>query len=294
MARHIKDKAQDVKCECASIPSQTIREFWKALASVIDGSLEKAASALSLVRNQEDPQAKMNSTTSPPETFDISDTNLIIRSSDLVDFRVHKSVLAMASAFFKDLLSLPQPSDSEVFDGLHVIQVSESSELLNSLISILYPIDIAMPNSYEKVLYLLAACQKYEMVSVQSFIRTEVSRGTSPVPRGVEAFRAYAIASAKGLIPEMENAARQTLEHPMTFEILGEGLQLFEGWALCDLVRFRRRCGDNLVTCLDSFLKVQPPGPSSFWVGCPKMPLWPFTGQHQQVKSSQWLLNSSH
>jgi hypothetical protein len=43
MARHIKDKAQDVKCECASIPSQTIREFWKALASVIDGSLEKVS-----------------------------------------------------------------------------------------------------------------------------------------------------------------------------------------------------------------------------------------------------------
>ena len=63
----------------------------------------------------------------------------------------------MASAFFKDLLSLPQPSDSEVFDGLHVIQVSESSELLNSLISILYPIDIAMPNSYEKVSYFLAS-----------------------------------------------------------------------------------------------------------------------------------------
>ena len=121
------------------------------------------------------------------------------------------------------------------------------------------------------------------MVSVQSFIRTEVSRGTSPVPRGVEAFRAYAIASAKGLIPEMENAARQTLEHPMTFEILGEGLQLFEGWALCDLVQFRRRCGDNLVTCLDSFLKVQPPGPSSFWVGCPEHVHYdPYTGQHQQ------------
>ncbi|KAH9989351.1 hypothetical protein BJV77DRAFT_688624 [Russula vinacea] len=34
--------------------------------------------------------------------FDVSDTNLIIRSSDLVDFRVHKSVLAIASPFFKD------------------------------------------------------------------------------------------------------------------------------------------------------------------------------------------------
>jgi hypothetical protein len=111
------------------------------------------------VRDQEDPQAQINSTTSPPETFDISDTNLIIRSSDLVDFRVHKPVLAMASPFFKDLLSLPQPSDSEIVDGLPVVQLPEGSELLNSLISILYPIDMVIPNSYEKVLYLLESQQ---------------------------------------------------------------------------------------------------------------------------------------
>jgi hypothetical protein len=123
-------------------------------------------------------------------------------------------------------------------------------------------------NSYYKVLYLLAACQKYEMAPVQSFIRVEVSRGEFPAPNGVEAFAAYAIASAKELIPEMEIAARLTLGHPMTFEILGEGLRLFEGWALRELVNFRKRCRDNLVACLDTFLEVQPSGPSSIWVGC--------------------------
>jgi hypothetical protein len=61
----------------------------------------------------------------------------------------------MASPFFKDLLSLPQPSDGEVVDGLPVVQLPEDSELLNSLISMLYPIDMAMPSSYEKVSYLL-------------------------------------------------------------------------------------------------------------------------------------------
>jgi hypothetical protein len=48
------------------------------------------------------------------------------------------------------------------------------------------------------------------MASVQSLIRAEVSRGSFPGPKGAEAFRAYAIASAKGLIPEIENAACQT------------------------------------------------------------------------------------
>jgi hypothetical protein len=50
------------------------------------------------------------------------------------------------------------------------------------------------------------------------------------VPVGPQAFHAYAIVSNHRLIPEMENAARLTLDFPMTFEYLGEQLELFEGW----------------------------------------------------------------
>jgi hypothetical protein len=112
------------------------------------------------VREREDPQAQINPTTSPLELFHVPDANLIIRSSDFVDFRVHKPLLAMASPVFKDLQSLPQPSDSEFVDGLHVVQLSEDSELLNSLLTVLYPVPTVMPNSYEKVLYLLATRQR--------------------------------------------------------------------------------------------------------------------------------------
>jgi hypothetical protein len=105
------------------------------------------------------------------------------------------------------------------------------------------------------------------MSSVQSSIRAGVDRGEYPASKGDEAFTAYAIASAKGLIPEMENAARQTLNHPMSFKVLGEGLRMFEGWVLRDLVNFRRHCRDKVVECLDLFLDVK--GPSRIWVGCP-------------------------
>lgn len=92
LMRHTKDNANEQGCECASILSQTIRDFWEALASVVHGSFRKAESALSLrvVREKVDPQ-------DPPKALSVSDANLIIRSSDLVDFRVHKSVLAMVS-----------------------------------------------------------------------------------------------------------------------------------------------------------------------------------------------------
>ena len=118
----------------------------------------KAESALSLVQERQDPQDQTNPTTTPPPTFEVPDANIIIRSSDLIDFRVHKSVLAMSSPFFKDLLSLPQPSDSETSDGLPVIELSEDSELLHTLVSMLYPLPPVLPKSYEKVLYSLATC----------------------------------------------------------------------------------------------------------------------------------------
>jgi hypothetical protein len=109
------------------------------------------------------------------------------------------------------------------------------------------------------------------MTSVQSSIRTKVKLGEFPAPVGAEAFSAYAIAGSKGLTPESENAAHQTLDLPMTFEILGERLRLFDGWSLRDLANFRKRCRDNLIPGLNPFLEVQPPGPSSIWVGCPEV-----------------------
>ena len=174
------------------------------------------------------------------------DASIILRSSDQVNYRVHKSVLAMSSPFFKDLLSLPQPPDDELVDGLPVVQLPEDSDLLNVLISLLYPVPPVIPSSYEKVFALLAACQKYDMVSVQTNIRAAVKLGTFPAaPVGTEAFGAYALASSKGLVPEMENAAHLTLNYPLTFESLGEGLRSFKGRALCDLVGYRKRCGTN-------------------------------------------------
>jgi hypothetical protein len=45
MARHIGPFGNEFRdiCECASIPSQTIRDFWAALSSVVRDSFEKAS-----------------------------------------------------------------------------------------------------------------------------------------------------------------------------------------------------------------------------------------------------------
>jgi hypothetical protein len=171
--------------------------------------------------------------------LDIPDANFILRSSDQVNFRVHKGVLAMSSPIFKDLLSLPQPPLDELVDGLPVVQVPENAELLNCLVSLLYPVPHVIPGSYKTVFALLAACQKYDMVLMQSCIRDEVKCRSFPEPQGTQVFSACAIASSMGLDPEMEHAARLTLDLPMTFESLGEELRSFTGQALRDLILYR-------------------------------------------------------
>jgi hypothetical protein len=42
MVCHVRN-GDSVLCECVSIPSQTIREFWDALADVVHGSFEKVS-----------------------------------------------------------------------------------------------------------------------------------------------------------------------------------------------------------------------------------------------------------
>jgi hypothetical protein len=131
----------------------------------------------------------------------------------------------------------------------------------------LYPIPSELPNSYDKALTLLATCQKYDMVGVQSRIRTEIQSRSFPTLTGAETFRSYAISSNGELPSEREKLARLTLDFPMTFEYLCDELPLFDGWALRDLVGLRKRCRDNLVSCFESLLNLDKP-PFNIWITC--------------------------
>jgi len=195
------------------------------------------------------------------------DADIVIQSCDLVNFRVHESALSLSSSFFGDMLSLPQPSDNDAVDELPIVRLSEDAEVLNSLLTMLYPIPSVVPISYDKSLMLLVASQKYDMVGIQSRIRAEIQSQKFPTPTGAATFRAYAIASRGGLSSERETSARLTLDFPMTFEDLPDELPFFEGWALCDLIGFRKRCRDNLISCFELFLNLHNP-PFNIWMAC--------------------------
>jgi BTB/POZ domain len=205
-----------------------------------------------------------------PECLDTSTADIIIQSSDNTNYPVHKSILASSSQLFKDLFSLPCFSAGNVQRSeLPALPLSEDAEVVRALITVLYPIPSEIPSSYNVVLALLAAAQKYDMPGIQSSIRAEVSQRNLHAPAGDEAL-VYAMASKNKLLPEAQTAARLTLDHPLTFEFLGENLREFEGRALSDLSSFRMSCRDSLVSCLESFLDTEK-GPSKIWNGCSKI-----------------------
>ena len=206
-----------------------------------------------------------------PDGLNLANADIIIQSCDSVNFRVHKLVLSMSSPFFDDMFSLLQPSNQETIDGLPVVHLPEDAEVLNSLLTMFYPSPSMISNSYDKTLMVLAASQKYDMDSVQSRIRTEIQGRNLPMPTGAATFRAYAIASTGGLSSEKISLARLTLDFPMTFEYLCDELPFFEGWVLRDLIRFRKRCRDNLILCFESFLDPRNP-PFDIWAYCTPSP----------------------
>jgi hypothetical protein len=275
---------------CASIPGETIHKFWEALTTVVDrniaevrcpdlsvlGRVPKGLQAeidfvLIVEGGNSNDQAETSGEPHPLGYLDMFNADVILQSSDLVKFRVHKAVLFTSSPFFRDMFSLPLLSNGEPAGELPIVPVPEDATVLNSLISMLYPVPPEIPKSNDAILALLSAAQKYDMVAVQSSIRAEASRRGLLSPPQAEAFRMYAIAYSRRLIPEMETAARLTLDYPLTFESLGGALRSFEGRALRDLVEFRWHCTNNIPSRLMLFSNHHI-GLSKIWVGCPTGP----------------------
>ncbi|KIJ65516.1 hypothetical protein HYDPIDRAFT_130726 [Hydnomerulius pinastri MD-312] len=70
--------------------------------------------------------------------FDHAKADIILRSSDNIDFRIFKLFLSLASPFFESLFDIPQPieesEEQEIKDGLPIIPVSEDSKTLDALL----------------------------------------------------------------------------------------------------------------------------------------------------------------
>ncbi|KAH9921623.1 uncharacterized protein B0H18DRAFT_542333 [Fomitopsis serialis] len=105
--------------------------------------------------------------------FDKHSADLVLRSSDNVNFRVHKQVLSLVSDFFDSMLSVPQPTQAEsqdldVYSGLPLVRVTEKSWTLDRLLRFCYPTADPEFRTVAHIRPVLMAAAKYQMDEVIS------------------------------------------------------------------------------------------------------------------------------
>ncbi|KAI8969371.1 hypothetical protein BD414DRAFT_280299 [Trametes punicea] len=138
--------------------------------------------------------------------FDRDDADLIMRSSDRVDFYVHRIILSLASPIFAGMFTLPQPCNTT--PNLALVDVVEDSEVIDVFLRICYPIPDPDVFSLDLIREVMAAAIKYEATAAVAAMKRALSH-----PRLLEddPLRVFAIACYFGLEEEAKAAAEKAV-----------------------------------------------------------------------------------
>jgi len=172
----------------------------------------------------------------PP--FDKDTADIILRSSDLVDFRVRKSILEEASDLFKDMFSLPQSKscsgedngyNTDLKDGIAIVAMAEDSRTLDSLLRICYPTPNPDLSDTGQLRSVLRAALKYTIDGAVEPIKVQMRAIAIEEP-----LRIYAIALESRLHDEARAAAKCSLNHDLR-GVYAPELERIPGGAYSDL-----------------------------------------------------------
>eukprot|EP00918_Siedleckia_nematoides_P036505 GHVU01079291.1.p1 GENE.GHVU01079291.1~~GHVU01079291.1.p1 ORF type:complete len:331 (+),score=22.51 GHVU01079291.1:121-1113(+) len=100
----------------------------------------------------------MSAPRSAGDPFTDANADIIVRSSDTVDFRVHKMLLTKLFHSFEDMLGAPMlgTGTQASHEGLPVVELAEPYEVLDHLLRLLYP--VPFPDTSGNWPILLAVC----------------------------------------------------------------------------------------------------------------------------------------
>ncbi|TFY54463.1 hypothetical protein EVJ58_g8850 [Rhodofomes roseus] len=169
--------------------------------------------------------------------FDNPDADMVVRSSDHVEFYVHKAILKEASSVFADMTSLPTTPDTDS----HVAQVTESSVGWDIILRICYPMPSTNPIVPDQYWPLLEAAKKYDMACVREAVVREM---TTPRVLAQETLRVYMLACSYGYEDVARVAAKASLSQTM---LHGPGnyvpeLRCVTSAAYFNLLQYREKC----------------------------------------------------
>ncbi|KAF7968701.1 hypothetical protein HWV62_29656 [Athelia sp. TMB] len=148
-----------------------------------------------------------------PAPFNDPRADVILRSSDNVDFRCYKALLALASAFFEGMFALPQSTGKGINamkDGLCIVPMEENAKVLELLLKLGHPSSINNPPILELdvIRSVFNAASKYNMEDAEIFVLRSL---VSARYLEKEPLRVFAIACLLKAAKEARIAAAATL-----------------------------------------------------------------------------------
>ena len=185
------------------------------------------------------------STTRAADPFNSRDADVILLSSDGVEFKVHKKLIRLGSRVLSELIPLaqppPPPPPPSTPARRHrkqrpVLPLADSSDVLDLFLRFLYPIP-EPPTTLNDVYPLLELATKYGAPSVAARMRPHLLR---PDHLAGDPYVIYALAAYAGMPDIAAVAARHTLPHPIPSTLKLTGMA--QGSALVPLLVYRRRC----------------------------------------------------
>ncbi|KAJ7105916.1 hypothetical protein C8R44DRAFT_715268 [Mycena epipterygia] len=175
--------------------------------------------------------------------------DFILRSSDDVDFHIHKEVLKFASVVFDDMFTLPagngDPSDLSK-NGIPILAVPEPSAVLYRLLGLVYPAQtVGLYTLVESDLNIIfgvhVAADKYQFLCVLRLLNQMLE--TCPLIE-VHPHRFFAIARLRGLSNLAQKAALRTLHLPVTVPALRFPEMKLLSWDVVQQLHdFHHKCG---------------------------------------------------
>lgn len=190
--------------------------------------------------------------TSFPSPLAIPNPDVVLRSSDGVDFRTLKALLTLSSSVFEGMFSLPRPANRRVDvleGGLPVVPLEETADMVDILLRFCVP---QPPPNFESVTQaarVLEGARKYEMRWAQEAISDTLRRFSETEP-----VRVYAIACRYGFEVEARDAALHCLQLPLSTIIHSdiEEVNDISSGQLRRLLKYRERCRDAVAKKISS------------------------------------------
>ncbi len=217
--------------------------------------------------------------TPAPHPWDSIHADTVLRTTDLVNFRVHIDLLALISTTFKAKLppdasftSLNHcsncPCQSHLRDRPPVIHVVENSHILNILLRHVYPVGAPEVLSIAEVFATLKASRAYGMTAISKQLYDKLVHLAQDHP-----FQVFAEAAKFQWLDEMQIAATASLSHSI-HDVYYPDMEGLSAGTYFRLLEYNRKCTEaalSAVTDVGWFLRVRKSPPDStppIWLRC--------------------------